>query len=240
MAGRLLSDFQPTPVEWVAGGLSLLFTLISLACTVVNLWLIKRMDVRSGYTRLIQALTFMQLIYDVGLLLVTTYWIDPLHRVCEFLTALGGVGTSLWSNAISFVVVYIVSTMKTFNIDAHYRCMAWSFSAFSLVIAAGVAATKFHPTNTSDVQSETSLVFSKVCVPCPALPCPALPCPALPCPVPSRPVPSCNIHVHVQVLLAALRQHHLQHRGVGRGQPQAAPHGLRERVGICPGRAAEP
>ena len=161
MSGRSLLSFVPTETEWIAGSLSLVLTLFSGTCTVINLWLIKHLDSKSGYTRLIQALTSMQLVYDVGLLLVTTYWIDPLHRLSEFLTAFGGIGTSLWSNAISFVVVYIVVTKKTFNIEKHFKAMAIGITVFGLIFGIGCASTVYDAENPLMDESKTSLAFSQ-------------------------------------------------------------------------------
>ena len=71
--------------------------------------------------RLIYSLTLMQLIYDIGLLFIPLYWVQALNTVTVFFSSFGGLATSLWSNVISLVVVYIVASMKTFDIEQ--RCV---------------------------------------------------------------------------------------------------------------------
>jgi len=113
--------------------------------------------------RLIYSLTLMQFVYDVGLIFIPLYWVQALNTVTVFFTSFGGVATSIWSNIISLVVVHIVSSMKTFDIEKRFAAMAVGVTGFSLVIATGAAITNPDPTNArSEAAVDWHPVFFKL------------------------------------------------------------------------------
>ena len=131
-----------TEFEWIAGSVSFVMTSISLACTLFTLWLISKAGgVKSGYMYLLFSLTLSQLIYDVGMMFVPLYWIDACARINNFLTAVGGMATSLWSNVIALVVYYIVKKLRSFNINEHFFMMSSGITIVSLLLGVIIVAT---------------------------------------------------------------------------------------------------
>lgn len=131
-----------TEFEWIAGSVSFVMTSISLACTLFTLWLISKAGgVKSGYMYLLFSLTLSQLIYDVGMMFVPLYWIDACARINNFLTAVGGMATSLWSNVIALVVYYIVKKLRSFNINEHFFMMSSAITIVSLLLGVIIVAT---------------------------------------------------------------------------------------------------
>ena len=151
-----MPSFTPSNAEWAAGSLSVIFTLISLVCTGMNIHIIRILGIQSGYLRLIYSLTIMQCMYDIGLLLVPLYWVATFNELNVFLCTLGGIATALWSNVISLVVVYIVSSMKTFDIERRFVAIAFIVTAIALTAATGAAATVYDSNDTVSPQKQAA------------------------------------------------------------------------------------
>jgi len=111
--------------------------------------------------RLIYSLTLMQFVYDIGLVFIPMYWVQALNTVTVFFTSFGGIATSIWSNIISLVVVYIVTSMKTFDIEKRFPVMAVCVTGFSLLLGAGAAITNPAPAE-SEVAVNWHPIFFKL------------------------------------------------------------------------------
>lgn len=59
----------------------------------------------------------------------------------HFLTAVGGMATSLWSNVIALVVYYIVKKLRSFNINEHFFMMSSAITIVSLLLGVIIVAT---------------------------------------------------------------------------------------------------
>jgi len=149
-----------TTLEWVAGSISLFFTIISVSCSSMTLYLINKIGMRSGYLRLIYSLAVMQLIYDIGLLNVCLYWIPASRAIESFSTTFGGMGSNLWSNVISIVVVHIVVRLKSFDINYYYSKMLILITILSLGMAIATVLTA--PLKKGDSFDSTALIIQDV------------------------------------------------------------------------------
>jgi hypothetical protein len=118
--------------NWVEFGCSAL----SLICSFLTIFVIAYMRQWNGYLLLIVNMVFFQIIYDVNFLL----GVYPSYQACvvwNFLDVLGGLSVSFWTNVLSFVVMYIVISIKSFDIFGNYPyfCIFTILIPFALAVA---------------------------------------------------------------------------------------------------------
>lgn len=93
--------------------------LISFLCSSCTLFLIYHMKVRNGYFLLIASMTAFQILYDINFM----QGVLPSYANCvawHVLDYLGGLSFSIWSNILSFIVLYIVVKIRSLNILGNY------------------------------------------------------------------------------------------------------------------------
>jgi hypothetical protein len=110
-----LSIEEEDTVNWTR------FTMatLSFCCSLCTLFLIYHMKIRNGYFLLVSSMTVMNIIYDINFMQGTI----PGYANClawHVLDYLGGLSFSLWSNIISYVVLYIVVKIRSLNIYENY------------------------------------------------------------------------------------------------------------------------
>ena len=91
---------------------------ISLVASIITLWLVWKIK-PNGYLRLVGALALTQVAPDVGHILSINNLMATNKAMCEshgFLLLFGNLSTGLWTNAISFSVLYIVMFSRSLNI----------------------------------------------------------------------------------------------------------------------------
>ena len=106
----------------------LLISTISLLCILLNLHLIYSAHRWNGYVLVLFIMSLCQVVFDMSfyvLLLAYIYQdVTWLAKTYIFLNYLGGLSTSLWSNIISAIALYVVLTLKAFNIYKNLRVFA--------------------------------------------------------------------------------------------------------------------
>lgn len=119
-----LTEDQELTIRWTRFSLA----TISLICSFCTLFLIYYMKIRSGYFLLITSMTFFQILYDINFM----QGVLPGYANCmawHFLDYLGGLSFSLWSNILSFIVLFIVVKIRSINIFFNY----WYFAAVAVL-----------------------------------------------------------------------------------------------------------
>lgn len=110
-----------TTVRWqVYIALNLIMSFIGSAASLINIAVIYKMKM-SGYLLLLLSMSWFQLVYDVTFFFRNVdigYWETA---IADAFHIFGGIGGSIVSNFIAFVVFYIVYKRKSFNIFAHYN-----------------------------------------------------------------------------------------------------------------------
>jgi hypothetical protein len=96
------------------------FGLFSLVCSLITLALIYKMDKNNGYLRLIASTTVFQILYDVNYVLGVDYSV-PSCIAWHFLDILGGLSVAIWTNIVSFIILYVVANIKSVDIFTNYK-----------------------------------------------------------------------------------------------------------------------
>ena len=98
-------------------------TVLSSIASMITILLINKMKI-TGYIKLILTMTWFQLVYDVsffnGTVNVGNYWVSYVANVWQLV---GGIGSSLISNWIAFVVLYVVYNKRSIDIVGNYEYM---------------------------------------------------------------------------------------------------------------------
>lgn len=131
-----MTVFTGSPHELAYVYLDLIGTITSSIASVVTILVINRMKI-TGYIKLILTMTWFQFIYDVsffnGTIDVGNYWVTYVANVWQIV---GGIGSSLISNWIAFVVLYVVCNKRSIDIMRNYKYML----ASAVIPAFGIAA----------------------------------------------------------------------------------------------------
>ncbi|KAJ1417587.1 hypothetical protein B484DRAFT_453931 [Ochromonadaceae sp. CCMP2298] len=112
---------------------TLVVTLLSTAAGMINIGIINRMKL-SGYLRLILLMTYLQLLYDALVFNSLVAFNVTLSDVVFGLQHFGGMGSSLVSNWIAFIVVYIIYCKKSFSITENFYSIVASITLPSALI----------------------------------------------------------------------------------------------------------
>jgi hypothetical protein len=109
----------------------------SLIASLLTIFVIIYMRQWNGYLLLIVSMVFFQIVYDVNFLL----GVYPGFTAClawNFLDVLGGLSLSFWTNILSYVVMYIVINIESFDIfgNYHYFCILTVVIPFILAVLA--------------------------------------------------------------------------------------------------------
>ena len=134
--------FTGSPHEQAYVILDLVGTVLSSCASVVTILVINKMKL-TGYIKLILTMTWFQFIYDIsffnGTIDVGEYWITYVANVWQIV---GGIGSSLISNWIAFVVLYVVYNKRSIDILRSYDMMLASalIPSFVIVIVYSVGA----------------------------------------------------------------------------------------------------
>ena len=122
--------------------LLLTFGVISLICSLVSLYIIYIMRRWNGYIQLIIMLTAAQTIYDISIIIIP---IPSPHifQAYVFLRCFSGLVATLFTNIISYVVVYIVLSMKLFHITENMRIISTAIILPSMGISILIASPTY-------------------------------------------------------------------------------------------------
>ena len=75
-------------------------------------FIIKNQTKFNGYLLIIVCLTCCQALYDIGYILAVVYE----YNICvlyHFLDVVGGLGVTLWTNILSFIIYYVVTYIRS-------------------------------------------------------------------------------------------------------------------------------
>jgi heme exporter protein D len=99
-------------VMWIAVGVAVL----SLIAAVITLTLIKKLNKWNGYLLLVASLTVSQSIYDISFLLLPFYNIGSVKRTYYFLSTVGGLTATIWSNVLVLLIFEIVLSLRSVDV----------------------------------------------------------------------------------------------------------------------------
>ena len=100
--------------------LLLVFGLLGSICSLLTIYLVYSMKRWTGYLRLVVNLTLCQLFYDISIIMISGTSKANLYTYIS-LRCISGIATTLWSNVISYVVLYVVITLKAFNVNNNFN-----------------------------------------------------------------------------------------------------------------------
>ena len=117
--------------------ISLVFASISTVCTVLTLWLLHDINRWTGFAGLVYALTLSQLIYDVGFFVKPVLSATSNAPIFAFylLQITGGLATTLFTNVISYIVVVISFSLRSYDIKKNFASIVACVSVLSVVPA---------------------------------------------------------------------------------------------------------
>lgn len=108
---------------YIAGSLLIFVGTISILCSILTLRLIYVMGRWNGFLLLITSMTICQLIYDSIIILIPLSILYDIYDWVTFISTFGGLASTLWTNVIACVVLYIVfyhTTVDIFNRYSYY------------------------------------------------------------------------------------------------------------------------
>lgn len=107
--------------EVAYASVDLVFAVIGAICSIIVLYLIRRLQMKNGHILLIWTMTLFQLLYDVTLFNATvSVGNGSFLCFCQCLNLFGGAGSALVSNVIAFVSFYVVTFGKVIDIRKNY------------------------------------------------------------------------------------------------------------------------
>ncbi len=97
----------------------------------------------SNFGYLVIQLTVSQAIYDASFLFLPWYQNVVFINIINFMATYGGTATSIWSNVMSFVVVFVVIKRKTLDIISNIYYIAITVNVFALIF--GICEVYYYP-----------------------------------------------------------------------------------------------
>ena len=89
--------------------LTLICAIIASICSIIVIYLIRRMGLKNGHVLLIETMSWFQLLYDVTLFNSSVNVGSPqLYSVASAGQLIGGIGNALTSNFIAIIAFYVV------------------------------------------------------------------------------------------------------------------------------------
>lgn len=106
-------------LNWLGFG----FGTLSLICSLMTLFLVYRMKIWNGFLLILVSTSICQVLYDLNYMIGITNDYDWC-LVWNFLDIFGGLSVALWTNILSFIIVYILVHIKNLDIfkNFHYLC----------------------------------------------------------------------------------------------------------------------
>lgn len=115
--------FTGSPQEQTYVIIDFVGTVLSSIASIVTILVINKMKI-TGYIKLILTMTWFQFIYDItffnGTIDVGEYYLIYVANIGQLI---GGIGSSLISNWIAYVVLYVVYYKKSIDIMRNYKFM---------------------------------------------------------------------------------------------------------------------
>lgn len=102
---------------WIA----LCIASVSFIAAMVTLGLIRKVARLNGYLLLVASLTVSEALYDVSYLFLPFYWNVMAERAYLFLSCVGGLTSTLWSNCLMMLILEVVMTMHSVDVMQRVR-----------------------------------------------------------------------------------------------------------------------
>jgi hypothetical protein len=129
-----MTELANSVYELNAGLICTTVASASNICSLLTLYLIWKSKRWNAYVQIILSMTVSQLLYDISFYFLLN-GSDLAFYFQEFLSSYAGAATALWTNVVSGVVMYLVVTRKSMDIEKQY-CYFFSFiSTISLLLA---------------------------------------------------------------------------------------------------------
>ena len=109
-------DYQPFAM-WSTVGVA----FISFLSAILTLVLIRRLNKWNGYLLLVASLTVAQGLYDIGFFFLPFYSNELAKHIYYFVSTVGGLTATLWSNVLIFVIYEIVVTLHSVHVMERVR-----------------------------------------------------------------------------------------------------------------------
>ncbi len=114
--------------------LLLLFSSVATICSLLTLYIIRSMGRWNSYIQLVVSLTVSQLLYDLSILAVPCGLSDPhCYSAVVGVRCASGIAATLWTNIISFVVLYVVSNLQNMDIRRWYPYWLAGVATYALL-----------------------------------------------------------------------------------------------------------
>ena len=81
-------------------------------------------------------MTICQIIYDISFFFIPLAVLrDEFYIIVDLLSTFGGLSTTLWTNVLSYIVLYVVTQIKSFDTKSSLKKFAITISLFSSLFA---------------------------------------------------------------------------------------------------------
>jgi hypothetical protein len=120
--------------ELNAGLMNITVATASNLCSLLTLWIIYKCQRWNAYVQIILSMTVSQLLYDTSFYFLLN-GSDTSFYIQEFLSSFAGAATTLWTNVMSGVVLYLVTTRKSMDIESMYVYFFSGIVVVSLLLA---------------------------------------------------------------------------------------------------------
>jgi hypothetical protein len=102
---------------FTASVLAIIFSLLSLLCSLINVVLIHVMQQWNGFLAILYSMTFCQILYDATFYMSSDTSINPTAvAVWSFCQAFGGLSVTFWTNMLAATLLHVVSKRTRVNI----------------------------------------------------------------------------------------------------------------------------
>jgi hypothetical protein len=131
-------------IVWVAGSLLIGLTTLSLICGILAVYLIHTLNRWNRYIVLVYMITVFQLIYDISFYFLIGYKIEYFFQIFTFLNYFGGTAVTLWVNVISFLLLYTIAYLQSFDIRKYFLSIFAVIFTFSFGLAISTVIMDLH------------------------------------------------------------------------------------------------
>lgn len=121
--------------EIVAGTIIVLLSTISLIASLTTMKIIYDLKRWNGYMLLVFYLSACEAVYDGAAYFLLGFRADVSFSMYKELAVSSGLAVSLWTNVMSFILLYTVCTLQSVNIEGGIRKVAIAIAFVSLSLA---------------------------------------------------------------------------------------------------------
>lgn len=135
-----LSDQENNICLWI----QFVMAIISVLCTLLTLFLIYVLKKRNGYMLLLVSMCVCQIVYDIGFLTVFSGKYDTPCYIREAIIVVGGLSVALWTNILSFIVLYVIKYLTFVDIVYLYPVFCLIAVGFPVALSCFSFPAEYH------------------------------------------------------------------------------------------------